>query len=72
MVFTPTDYVDISSIRERKMEAMFAHKTQNPVETYNNYFKPLEEFRGLEAGVKVAEAFIHFKSKSQRANIMGL
>ena len=72
MVFTPTDYVDIGSVRERKKEAMFAHKTQNPVETYNDYFKPLEEFRGLEAGVKVAEAFIHFKSKGQRANIMGL
>jgi LmbE family N-acetylglucosaminyl deacetylase len=70
--FTPTDYVDITSVLERKKEAMFAHKTQNPIETYNSYFKPLQEFRGLEAGVKVAEAFIHFKEKGERANIMGL
>jgi len=39
---------------------MFAHKTQSPVETHQVYFKPQEEFRGLEAGVKVAEAFTHF------------
>ena len=51
---------------------MFAHKTQDPVNTYNNYFKPLEEFRGLEAGVKQAETFIHFKAEGDRAVIMGL
>ena len=72
MAFTPTDYVDITAVRERKKEAMFAHKTQNPVETYNTYFKPLEEFRGLEAGVKAAEGFIHFKAQGERANIIGL
>jgi len=72
MAFTPTDYVDITSVHERKKEAMFAHKTQDPVETYNKYFKPLEEFRGLEAGVKAAEAFIHFKSEEARTNIIGL
>lgn len=72
MAFTPTDYVDITSVHDRKKEAMFAHKTQNPIETYNDYFKPLEEFRGLEAGVKAAEGFIHFKARGERANIIGL
>ena len=72
MGFTPTDYVDITSTHEKKKAAMFAHKTQDPVNTYNNYFKPLEEFRGLEAGVKQAEAFIHFKAEGDRAVIMGL
>jgi LmbE family N-acetylglucosaminyl deacetylase len=72
MAFVPTDYVDITAVHERKKEAMFAHKTQNPIETYNSYFKPLEEFRGLEAGVKVAEAFIHFKAQKERVNIIGL
>lgn len=72
MAFTPSDYVDITSVRERKKEAMFAHKTQNPVETYNDYFRPLEEFRGLEAGVKAAEAFIHFTTENERATIIGL
>lgn len=72
MAFTPDSYVDITLVRERKKEAMFAHKTQNPEDTYNNYFKPLEEFRGLEAGVKAAEAFMHFKAKEDRATIIGL
>ncbi len=72
MAFTPTDYVDITTVRERKKEAMFAHKTQSPLETYNDYFKPLEEFRGLEAGVKAAEAFIHFTTEMERATIIGL
>lgn len=72
MAFTPTDYVDISEVHDKKKAAMFAHKTQNPVETYNDYFKPLEEFRGLECGVKVAEAFIHFKPGTQRARLMEL
>jgi LmbE family N-acetylglucosaminyl deacetylase len=72
MAFTPTDYVDITAVQEKKKEAMFAHKTQDPINTYNNYFKPLEEFRGLEAGVKAAEAFIQFKVQGERATIIGL
>jgi len=72
MGFVPTDYVDITDQREIKKAAMFAHKTQDPEGTYNNYFKPLEEFRGLEAGVKAAEGFVHYKDKTERATISGL
>jgi LmbE family N-acetylglucosaminyl deacetylase len=48
--FVPTDYVDISAVREKKKSAMFAHKTQEPEKIYDSYFKTLEEFRGLQAG----------------------
>ena len=72
MVFTPTDYVDITEVKDIKMAAIFAHKTQDPENTYIKFFKPLEEFRGLEAGVKSAEAFIHFKDKQDRTNMIGL
>jgi LmbE family N-acetylglucosaminyl deacetylase len=72
MGFVPTDYVDITPVRDLKKAAMFAHKTQDPENTYNNYFKPLEEFRGLEAGVKAAEGFTHFKDRTERATIIGL
>jgi LmbE family N-acetylglucosaminyl deacetylase len=72
MGFTPTDYVDITDVHDLKKAAMYAHKTQDPEGTYNNYFKPLEEFRGLEAGVKAAEGFIHFKDKADRTTIIGL
>jgi LmbE family N-acetylglucosaminyl deacetylase len=72
MAFTPTDYVDITAVREKKKSAMFAHKTQDPIKTYDDYFKPLEDFRGLQAGVKAAEAFIHFKTGGEMAKIVGL
>jgi LmbE family N-acetylglucosaminyl deacetylase len=72
MAFTPTDYVDITHVREQKIAAMYSHLSQDPDGTYKNYFKPLEEFRGLECGVKAAEAFIQFKDKTERATITGL
>jgi LmbE family N-acetylglucosaminyl deacetylase len=70
--FTPTDYVDITDVRDRKMAAMLAHQSQGPEKYYADYHKKMEDFRGLEAGVKAAEAFIHFKTKSNRATIQGL
>ena len=72
MAFVPTDYVDITAYRDKKKAAMFSHQTQDPVNTYNDYFKPLEEFRGLEAGVKAAEAFIYFKPGNEKGKITGL
>jgi len=72
MGFSPTDYVDITDVREKKKAAMFAHKTQSPEEIYNSFFKTMEEFRGLEAGVKAAEAFIHFKAETEKTKIAGL
>ena len=69
MAFVPTDYVDITGFQELKKVAMYAHKTQDPINTYNTFFKQMEEFRGLEAGVQAAEAFIHFKTKTARAKI---
>ena len=71
MAFTPTDYIDITDVRDLKKTAMYAHKTQDPVNTYNSFFQQMEDFRGLEAGVKAAEAFIHFKTKTARAAISG-
>jgi LmbE family N-acetylglucosaminyl deacetylase len=72
MGFEPTDYVDISSVRGQKNQALLAHQTQDPVEVYQHFFRPMEEFRGLEAGVVAAEGFIYFKPKSDRASIYGL
>jgi len=65
MAFTPNSYVDITNQQEKKKAAMVAHKTQDPINTYNTFFKQMEAFRGLEANVKAAEAFILFKSKTK-------
>jgi LmbE family N-acetylglucosaminyl deacetylase len=62
MAFDPTDYVDITDVRETKKEAMFAHKSQEPQSVYDSFFKTMESFRGLEAGVEAAEAFIRFNA----------
>lgn len=70
MSFNPTDYADITDVRDLKKIAMYAHKTQDPVNTYNAFFQQMEDFRGLKAGVKAAEAFIHFKTKADRAKIL--
>jgi len=70
--FSPTDYVDITDVRETKKAAMFAHTTQEPQKIYDEFFKTMEEFRGLEAGVKAAEAFMYFKPGNERAKITGL
>ena len=72
MAFVPTDYVHITSVRERKKQAMFAHKTQDPINTYTKFFEPLEKFRGLESGVEAAEAFIHFKGAGLKTSITGM
>ena len=69
--FEPTDRVDISGQREIKKQMMFAHQTQSPQQTYDEFFRTMEEFRGLEAGVKAAEAFIHFKSAPTRSVLSG-
>jgi LmbE family N-acetylglucosaminyl deacetylase len=64
MAFIPTDYVDITSAKEKKKAAMYAHASQEPERTYLDFFKKMEEFRGLEAGVSAAEAFVRFKRKA--------
>jgi LmbE family N-acetylglucosaminyl deacetylase len=57
MGFTPTDYVDIAAVHEKKLAALYAHKSQNPDEIYRDHHKIMEEFRGREAGMRLAEAF---------------
>lgn len=64
MSFVPTDYVEITNFRDKKKAAMWAHQTQDPEKTYLSFFQQMEAFRGLEAGVPAAEAFIHYRSKT--------
>jgi LmbE family N-acetylglucosaminyl deacetylase len=60
-LFHPTDYVDISEFREQKRKALYCHESQNPPGIYKaddcNHAM-MEDFRGIESGVKAAEAFI--------------
>lgn len=58
MGFHPTDYVDITAVREKKKAALFAHKSQNGEEIYRQHHEAMENLRGREAGSAAAEAFV--------------
>lgn len=73
MNFHPTDYVDISSVREKKKAALFAHKSQDGEQIYKRHHEVMENFRGRESGVIAAEAFVHLAgAKSRSAGLPGL
>jgi N-acetylglucosamine malate deacetylase 1 len=62
--FQPTHYVDITATEGRKRAACFAHESQAPVNFYA-YHQEMQRFRGLEAGCKQAEAFVHLEHSPQ-------
>lgn len=65
MMFSPAEYVDISSVESRRRAACYAHASQVPDKWY-----PLQteitRFRGVESGFPQAEAFLRH-SMSKRA-----
>lgn len=62
LMFSPTDYVDISSTEERKRAACYAHASQTPDRYYDLQAK-VARFRGLDSGCTQAEAFVrHVRS----------
>jgi LmbE family N-acetylglucosaminyl deacetylase len=58
MGFSPTQYVDISQVRDRKKAALFAHKSQHGEEIYRQHHQVMEDFRGREIRAAAAEAFV--------------
>ena len=62
LMFSPTDYVDISAVESRRRAACYAHASQSPDRFYPEQTQ-ITRFRGLEAGYSQAEAFVrHVKS----------
>ncbi len=72
MGFHPTDYVDITAVREKKKAALFAHKSQNGEEIYRKYHEVMEAFRGREAGATAAEAFVHLARVNGASRLPGI
>jgi LmbE family N-acetylglucosaminyl deacetylase len=58
MGFAAAHYVDITQVREKKKAALFAHKSQRGEDIYRQHHEVLENFRGREARVAAAEAFV--------------
>ncbi len=70
--FRATDYVDITGVREKKKAALFAHKSQDGEAIYREHHQVMEEFRGREAGVAAAEAFVRLGRGSAVGRLPGL
>lgn len=56
--FAPTDFVDITPVRQRKYDACFAHASQDIERYYAGDHGKMEVFRGMESGHEYAEAFV--------------
>jgi LmbE family N-acetylglucosaminyl deacetylase len=63
--FAPTVYVDISAQVEKKKAALFAHVSQDGQGIWRQHHEIVANFRGREAGVKAAEAFVHLSRNTQ-------
>jgi LmbE family N-acetylglucosaminyl deacetylase len=71
MGFHPTDYVDITSVVEKKKAALLAHKSQDGEGIWRRYHGPMAEYRGREAGCAAAEAFVRL-SRAATPGLPGL
>jgi LmbE family N-acetylglucosaminyl deacetylase len=66
MMFTPTDYVDITDVEPVKRQACYAHASQTPDRFYALQ-SDVARFRGIEAGYGQAEAFVRHVRSRQNA-----
>ncbi len=63
MMFSPSEYVDISAVESRRRAACYAHVSQQPDKWYPKQVE-ITRFRGSESGFPQAEAFLrHPESK---------
>jgi LmbE family N-acetylglucosaminyl deacetylase len=69
--FAPDTYVDISQVVETKKAALFAHKSQDGEGIWRDHHEVIAAFRGREAGVDAAEAFVHLSRDSATAALPG-
>lgn len=72
MGFTPNTYVDITSVGEKKKAALFAHRSQDGEAIWRSHHEVVANFRGREAGVKLAEAFVHLNRTGPTSKPPGL
>ncbi len=70
--FTPNTYVDITPVLEKKRNALLAHQSQNGAGIWQAHHEPIAIWRGREAGVKFAEAFVRLNRDPQTTRLPGL
>ena len=66
--FVPEIYIDVTEYAELKRKAAYCHRNCKP-ESWYPVHEEMMRFRGLEMGVKYAEAFVAF-DKRDRGNLL--
>jgi LmbE family N-acetylglucosaminyl deacetylase len=69
--FLPNTYVDITAVLEKKKEALFAHVSQDGQGIWREHHEIIAQWRGREAGVATAEAFVHLDRNTSRNKLPG-
>lgn len=70
--FFPTDFVDITPVRDLKVKATFCHKSQRPEAWYEEEHGLMDEFRGMQSGVKYGEAFVRFHRSKASGSLLDI
>jgi len=70
--FAANTYVDITSVLEKKKAALFAHVSQDGQGIWRQHHEMIAAWRGREAGVGAAEAFVHLNRDSQTNKLPGV
>ena len=69
--FLPNTYVDITSVVEQKKRALFAHVSQDGQAIWRKHHEIIAQWRGREAGVTAAEAFVHLDRTTVATRLPG-
>jgi len=67
--FLANTYVDISPVVEKKKSALFAHVSQDGKAIWREHHEIIAGWRGREAGVSAAEAFVHLNRNIQSTRL---
>jgi LmbE family N-acetylglucosaminyl deacetylase len=70
--FFPNTYVNVTEVLEKKKQALLAHVSQDGQGVWRDHHEVIAAWRGREAGVKAAEAFVRFNRDAKIANLPGM
>jgi len=70
--FLPNTYVDVTPVLEKKKAALFAHASQDGKGIWREHHEIIARWRGREAGVPAAEAFVHLDRNSMKSKLPGI
>jgi LmbE family N-acetylglucosaminyl deacetylase len=70
--FFPNTYVDVTLVIDKKQAALFAHVSQDGIGIWREHHEVIAKWRGREAGVSAAEAFVYLDRTNAQRRLPGL